>query len=211
MTGMTSEVAAKVDGRRERSRRTRQRIVLAAYDAFCETGLDVPLTAIAERAGVSVQSVYVAFGTKFELLRAALQYAVHGDDQPQPPHERPWFAEMAAEPDPRRAIGILLGGTQGIYDRVSPFARVFRTSAPDVAGLWTHSEDLRWGGMNLMTQVLLAKGGVHPGLTEEHATDIVFVLLGPESYQSFADRGWSSDRWQGWVTETLMHALFVTT
>src|SRR6478672_7026525 len=95
MSPMTVESAAadpppsgKVDGRRERSRITRQRIVLAAYTLFCADRLDVSMVAIADRAQVSVQTLYVSFGTKIELLRAALQYAVHGDDLPLPPHER---------------------------------------------------------------------------------------------------------------------------
>lgn len=205
---MAVEPAPHTDGRRERRRLTRQRIVRASYRLFCDQGLDVPMTAIAEEAGVSVPTLYVSYGTKIDLLRAALQYAVHGDDLPVPPHQRPWFDQMVAEPDPRRALGILLRSTQGIYDRLAPFAGVFRTSTPEVAEIWRRSEELRWDGMNLMTKALLAKGRRRRNLSTRAATDIVFVLLGPDSYQSFVNLGWTPGRWQHWVTATLEHSLF---
>jgi AcrR family transcriptional regulator len=197
-----------MDGRRERSRATRRRLVEAAYSAFCARGLGVPLTEIAAEAGVSVQTIYVTFSTKTELLRAALQYAVHGDDLPIPPHHRPWFGRMVAEPDPRRAIEILLRGTQGIYDRVGPLVGVFRTTDPDVAQMWQHSEQLRYDGMHLMTQALVKKGRLRRGVTTRTATDIVFVLLSPDSYQSFVGLGWSASRWRTWVIDTVATALF---
>lgn len=205
---VTTQHVARPDGRRERSRVTRERVVRAAYDLFCDRGLSVPLAEIARRADVSVQTVYVAFQTKDALLGEVLRHAVHGDDSPLPPHERPWFAEMAAEPDPRRAIGILLRGTQGIYDRVGPLAGIFRTSEPAVAEMWHRSEELRYQGMRAMTKALLEKGPVRKGVDLRSATDVVFVLLSADNHQSFRSLGWSVRRWQSWVTETLTVALF---
>ena len=39
--------AKHVDGRRERARANRQRVVETAYRMFCERGFEVPMTAIA--------------------------------------------------------------------------------------------------------------------------------------------------------------------
>ena len=47
------------------------------------------LAAIAERAGVSVETVYKGFGSKKGLLRAAIDVAVVGDAEPIPFVERP--------------------------------------------------------------------------------------------------------------------------
>jgi AcrR family transcriptional regulator len=56
-----SSVAVGVDRRRERSRRTRQRIVETAYGLFVARGYSVPLADVADAAAVSVQNLYVAF------------------------------------------------------------------------------------------------------------------------------------------------------
>jgi AcrR family transcriptional regulator len=197
-----------VDGRRVRARANRQRVVGAAYRLFCDRGFEVPMTAIAAEAGVSVQSLYFTFHTKVELLRAALQFAVHGDDQPTPPHERPWFAAMVAEPDPQRAISILLEGTQGIYERLAPLAGVFHAGDDEVREMWQHSEELRHAGMTLMTEALIRKAPLRPSVDVATAADIVFVLLGPQTYQEFASRGWTLPTWQQWTAQALVDALF---
>ena len=204
---MSESTSTKVDGRTARSRATRQRITDAAYRLFCERGFGVPMTAIADEAGVAVQTLYFTFHTKLDVLHAALQLAVLGDDLPVPPHERAWFHSMVQEPDPRTAIGILLEGTQGIYDRLGPLAGVFATNEPDVAAMWQHSEELRLTGMRAMTAALLEK---NPGaaIDVDSATDVVFVLLSAATYQAFADRGWSAERWRAWTTEAVARALW---
>lgn len=199
--------AVATDGRRRRSQRTRQRVVEAGYRVFCDRGYSAPLRAVAAEAGVSVQSLYVSFGTKLELLRAVLQLAVHGDDDPRPPHEREWFAALAAEPDPEAALLLLLEGTQGIYDRLGPLSGVFATSDPDVAGLWAQSERLRYDGLSLAVDRVLAKGTPRVGATE--ARDMAFVLLGPDTYRAFVvSRGWTPDAWRRWTAGTLASAWF---
>lgn len=205
---MTSMPSPRPDGRRERSRATRARVVAAAYRQFCARGLSVSMPDIAADAGVSVQTLYFAFGTKTALLGEVLKLAVHGDDRPEPPHERAWFAEMVAEPDPVRALHILLVGTQGIYDRLGPLVSLFRSGDPEVAQMWQHSEELRYSGMRLMTKELLRKGKPRAGVTLKTATDIVFVVLGAETYQAFAGLGWSPQRWQDWAADTVAGALF---
>jgi len=201
--------STKGDGRTARSRATRRRITEAAYKLFCERGFGVPMTAIAEEAGVAVQTLYFSFHTKLDLLSAALQLAVLGDDRPVPPHEREWFAEMVAETDPRAALRILLEGTQGIYDRLGPLAGVFATNDPEVAAMWARSEELRLEGMRTMTAALLMKDASH-AVDLDTATDVVFVLLSAATYQAFADRGWSPEQWRAWTAEAVARALWPT-
>jgi AcrR family transcriptional regulator len=182
-------------------------VVEAAYRVFCERGYSAPLTAIAAEAGVSVQSLYATFGTKLTLLREVLQFAVHGDDDPRPPHHREWFAAMAAEPDPEQALVILLEGTQGIYDRLGPLYGVFATSDPEIAALWAHSEQLRYHGLSTAVDVVLAKRPAHVSRTK--ARDMAFVLLGPDTYQQFVTtRGWTPTTWRQWTARTLTSAWF---
>ena len=195
------------DGRRLRALRTRQRVVEAAYRVFCERGYSAPLTDVAAAARVSVQSLYASYGTKIALLTQVLQHAVHGDDDPSPPHEREWFGVMAGEPDPVRAVLVMLEGTQGIYDRLGPLSGVFATNDPEISALWARSEQLRHRGLSLAVDVVLAKGPAR--VAPEAAHDMAFVLLGPDVYNSFVtDRGWTPEQWRRWTAETLVAAWF---
>ena len=61
------------DGRRQRSLRTRARIVDAAARLFVDDGyVATTIEAVADAAGVAVQTVYYVFGTKRNLLAAVL-------------------------------------------------------------------------------------------------------------------------------------------
>lgn len=204
---MAAPQTRPTDGRHLRAQRTRKLIVEAAYRVFCERGYSAPLTAIATEAGVSVQSLYFTFGTKIALLAEVLQLAVHGDDDPRPPHERPWFDLMNAEPDPYRAMLILLEGTQGIYDRLGPLAGVLATSDPEIAELWQRSERLRYTGLSHATDAILAKGRARVSL--KAARDTAFVMLSPDTYQSFVTgRQWKAKDWREWTARTLTDSWF---
>jgi AcrR family transcriptional regulator len=206
--GMPDPDALPRDGRRARSRRTRRRIVEAAYRLFAEHGYAIPLVDIADAADVSVQTLYASFRTKPGLVGDVLQLAVHGDDLPEPPHRRPWFAELVAADEPGRAIGIWVANTLPIYARVAPLAGMF-LSEPELASLWSRSEQLRLDGFREVMELVAAKGPLRQGVDLGRATDIMFVLLGPLVYPEFVGgRQWPAERWGAWVTDTLTTALF---
>lgn len=66
----------------------------AARRLFLEHGYAATtMPAIAAAAGVSVQSVYKAFGNKAALLKTVFDVAIAGDDEPVPMLQRaPWGA-----------------------------------------------------------------------------------------------------------------------
>ena len=87
--------------RAERARRTRRRIIDAATALFLERGYaGATVRAIAETAGVAVPTVELGFGTKARLLKAAIDVAIAGDDEPVPVLDRAWAeaARRAAHP-----------------------------------------------------------------------------------------------------------------
>jgi AcrR family transcriptional regulator len=195
--------------RKERAAATRRRMIEASYRMFCERGWGVPLTAIAEEAGVAVQTLYFTFHNKATLLQHALQFAVLGDELPLGPHQRPWFQEMEKEPDQRRAFAMVVDNTLPIYGRTAPLSGIFLSGEPQPAALWVHSEKLRIDGYRVLLQALIRKGGLKPGLSEDEALDIMFNLLSPQSYQAFViTRGWSDQRWAELVKEIVPEAIF---
>jgi len=74
---------------------TREEVLRAASQLFSDTGwAGTTLAAIAEEAGVSVETIYNGFGSKKALLREAMGVAVVGDAEPIPFAERPEFAAL---------------------------------------------------------------------------------------------------------------------
>jgi hypothetical protein len=43
----------------------------------------------------------------------------------------------------------------------------------------------------------------------DRVSDVLFVLLGPETYRSFViELGWSRDEWADWTTHALVRDIF---
>ena len=77
-------------GRRERARQRRRDVVVAAQALFEADGFQATtISAVAQRAGVSAESVYKGFGTKAALAKAVFDFVIAGDDEPIPMAERP--------------------------------------------------------------------------------------------------------------------------
>ncbi|MBA2640718.1 MAG: helix-turn-helix transcriptional regulator [Nocardioidaceae bacterium] len=94
------------------------------------------IQAVADEAGVAVQTVYAVFGNKRELLRLALEAAVTGDAAPLPLTERSEFRAIADEPDARRRAAMDAAMTAQMSPRIAPILKVVREAAavdPDFA------------------------------------------------------------------------------
>src|SRR5690554_2448277 len=81
--------------RARQAAQTRADVLAAAMALFAEQGwAGTTLAAIADEAGVSVETIYNGFGSKKALLREAFDVAVVGDAEPIPLAERPEFAAL---------------------------------------------------------------------------------------------------------------------
>jgi len=204
--------ASPKPSRRERAAETRRRMLDAAIACFTAQGYDgTTMTAIAARAGVAVQTLYFTFHTKAELLQQTLDRAVLGEGPPVPPPQTPWYQAMQAQQAIRPALQHLVGGVSHILQRVAPLRPVFDGAAaePGVAQVWANAERLRLDGYRAIIKLLASKQPLATGHTLDSATDVLFVLLGPDTYRAFThDRGWLLSQWQTWVTTTLERDLF---
>jgi AcrR family transcriptional regulator len=196
--------------RKEKAAATRARMVGAAYAQFCELGFrSTTMDAIAERAGVAVQTLYFAFHTKDELLQAVHDWAVLGDD-PLPPPLQQWYLDVVAEPEAGRAVRLMVAGISTILARVAPMVPVFDAVSQDPAGaVHLRSEELRHAGYADLLAQLESKAPLRSGLDREHAIDALFVLVGPPIYRSLViDRGWAPTEWIDWTSAVLRRELF---
>src|SRR5882757_6518498 len=92
--------------RREQAEATRRHILETAQRLFEGQGyLSTTMTAIADEAGVSAKTVYLAFETKGGLLRALWHFVLLGDDDYESAVARSnWYREVLDEPDAVRQL-----------------------------------------------------------------------------------------------------------
>ncbi len=200
--------AVKVS-RQDKAATTRRRMLKAAYELFCELGYRATtMAAIAERAGVAVQTVYFTFHTKDALLQEVHNGTVLGDNPTAPPQQQ-WYAAAVAEPDAHNAVALMVEGVSGILGRVAPMLPVFHSVAADAAGtVFQNAEALRRQGMRDLAEQICIKDGTRADISPSRAGDLFCVLLGPETYRSFVvDLSWSEQAWIRWTTDTLVHHL----
>ncbi|MFJ8949235.1 TetR/AcrR family transcriptional regulator [Streptomyces sp. NPDC102340] len=109
--------------RRADARRNRARILQAAQEAFADKGIDVPLTAVARRAGVGAATLYRHFPTRAALVSAAfaeqLSVCVAALD------------EALDDPDPLRGLRNLLEQVCAMQATDRGFAAAFMEHFPD--------------------------------------------------------------------------------
>ena len=91
--------------RQEQARRTRRAILDAATRLFAERGYAATtMAAVADRAGVALDTVYAAVGPKPVLSRLLVDTAISGTDAPVPALERDYVRAIRAEPDAARKL-----------------------------------------------------------------------------------------------------------
>jgi len=111
-----------------------EQILEEARACFLEHGASVPTTVIAERLGVSHGVLFQRFGTKEQLLWAALA----------PPSEAPWFSLVRAGPDERdvRAqLRELAGEISAYLDRIVPCITILRSAGLGIEWMKVPPED----------------------------------------------------------------------
>ena len=200
--------------RQAQAAQTRQDILDAAHQLFLERGYaGATLAAIAQTAGVVVETIYRAYGSKAELFKAVVRAAVAGGAARAqvPVEQRPAIAAMIAEPDPHRQLQLYAATQPGIHARAGPLLRVLIGAAaadPELAELWTQLEDERLAGMGRFAQLLADRGALRPGLSAEEARDLLWTLNSLDVHDRLVlQRGWSPDRYRDWLAAALAREL----
>lgn len=197
-------------------RETRRRLLVAARAEFAERGYAAAtVIRIAERADVSVQTLYSNWGSKRNLLRAVLESAVTGeDDIPLAPGEPPAILTTTLDPqdarDPRRLLAHLSHQYRLLAERSAVAWQTYRDAAavdPDIAADWRQLNDLRRQGFHAMIGQV-PPAALRPGLTTDAAADTAWVIASPDTHdQLVRQAGYSCDQLEEWVATTLTAAM----
>ena len=199
--------------RAEQIRASRQKVLAAARDLFLRRGYHgTTIEAVAQRAGVSPQTVYNVVGGKAALLKSVYDVALAGDDEPVPMGERPAYADLAAAPDARSSLALYARIGREMLSRARPLVTVIFVEGPgrdpDLRAFVDKIESERAAGTAQMAHHVATRFGLRPGLTEAEAADILWALTSPELADRFTRRrGWTLDRYERWLAQTMADAL----
>lgn len=198
--------------REESARRTRRSIVAAATDLFAARGyIATSLADVAARAGVARPTVFASFGSKPALLRAVLDQALAGDDEPVPVGERPWFRPVWDAPTQAGVLDAYATVCRLIAARAARMFEVVRRAAdssPEVDALWEALQRNRRTGAASVVARLGHLGPLRENLSPDQATDILWIFNDPVHYASLVlDRGWAEASFDRWLAAQMRSSL----
>jgi AcrR family transcriptional regulator len=167
--------------------------------------------AIATQAGVSVETVYKAFGNKPGLLKAVFDVAVVGDDEPVPMLERDLVRRIENEPDPRQKLLMYGAHLTQSAPRSVPVQLLIRAAAasdPGVAEVWDEMAEERLIGMTQFARHLHEGGHLRAGVSVEEARDILWTYNSAELFDLLVlQRDWPPEKYGRWIADALIGAL----
>jgi AcrR family transcriptional regulator len=198
--------------RREAARATRQSILAAAQKLFLEKGYAAAtMPAIAESAGIALDTVYATVGKKAALFRLLVEMAISGSDRAVPPEERDYVRSIRAEPDAAQKLRIYAGALRSIQSRLAPLFRVLKGAAPldpELDSLWRHISSRRAQNMRLLARDLAATGDLRPELSIAKTADIIWSMNSPEFYLLLVEeRGWRPKDFEQWLGDSWIRLL----
>ncbi|MGH8929048.1 MAG: TetR/AcrR family transcriptional regulator [Egibacteraceae bacterium] len=199
--------------RAAQARRTRRDVLDATYRLLLDQGYaGTTVTAIARAAGVSVETIYKAFGTKAALVKEVYDVTLVGDDEPVPLTGRPEFQALMAERDPRRKLAHYAHIGRVIIERLGPLYSVLlagaRSGEEELRHLVATTDAERLAGTGALTRHLADAGSLRPGLSVERAHDILWTLTSVDVYRLLVtERGWPLDDYERWLAITMQDAI----
>lgn len=189
--------------REQRARETRARILAAASAEFVRAGYSATtIRAVADRAGVSVPTVELLFGTKPRLLRAAISFTIRGDAGDIPMLEREWAARAQGAGSvaefltivgsvlteaSRRSAGLVMAAFEAEHLDESMRALADQLRAQRV-------ETAAW-----IVDGLIERSPLHADIDRDEALDTVWLLMDPHGFRALTQhRGWTAEQFRQW-------------
>jgi AcrR family transcriptional regulator len=195
---------------------TQRRLVAAADQLFRERGYSATtVSAIAAAAGVSIQTVYLAWGSKRDLLRAAARAATVQSTFPTSPEQ--WRAMISADiaeqtGDDLTAHSYLKAVARlftGVAERTAPYRNLNRQATavePEVAEDFTAMQAERRRTIEAVADGV-PRDSRRPGLSDSDLRDTLWALASPEMYDLLTGAGRSRTEFEAWLSRTLIAAL----
>ena len=149
---------------------------------FTERGyLATPMAAIAERAGVALDTVYASIGRKPELARLLIESAISGADEAVPADQRDYVRAIQAAPDAETKIDIYAAAITAIAPRMALVLGIIQQAAhaeAELAAMWAEIAQRRAANMRHFVADLATVSPLR--LASNEAADIVWATNAAE-------------------------------
>ena len=185
---------------------TRNRLLQAAGEEFTRHGYTgTTVTRLAAAAGVSVQTLYLAWGSKRALLRGYMEHALSGGiGSPEDADRR------LADLPPRERLTELAALVTEVAERAATGWSLYRDASavdPEIAADWNELQLLRH---RLFTRIIseIPVSAMTEGLTTKTAIDTAWTIASPESYDLLVRRpGYQLEEFHEWMRQNLTTAI----
>jgi len=199
----------------EQAAATRRSVLLAARELFVKNGYTpTTISDIAERAGVSPDTIYATVGPKPALLRELVENAISGTDQAVPAEQRDYVRRITAAGSAVDKITIYAGATTDIQQRMAPVFLALREAAatdPDCAALWKEIALRRATNMRALAADLRSTGDLRDDLSNDVVADIIWSMNAAEYWVLLVrERAWTPDQFTQWLTDAWTRLLLRT-
>ncbi|WP_042431243.1 TetR/AcrR family transcriptional regulator [Streptacidiphilus anmyonensis] len=191
------------------ARRTRTAVVRAFGELLVADGFKAAtIRAVADRAGVSAETVYKTFGGKEGLVKALWDITLAGDDEPVAMLDRKQAREVLAADEPAKKVWLFAGTVRAIHQRVTPLATLLAQAGPEGAAVLATGEQERRVAVRAFVDHLADHGALRTGADPVHATDACWALTTTALFAKLTvEAGWDGDAYQRWLADMLTATL----
>jgi AcrR family transcriptional regulator len=190
--------------RADQAQRTRRRVLESARRLFVEHGYaKTTVAAVADDAGVSPETIYLALGGKRGLLEGVMEITGPHDSLAD---DDTWWAMVATLPTAAERLAKNVEYSCRILLRTRAVHAIIRGAADNEAFAAELGRRLLSERLTKQTERIRTYLGdeLRPGLSIEEAGQRYCALAGPELYYVLTVQlGWSAEQHQRWLTDLL--------
>jgi AcrR family transcriptional regulator len=189
--------------REKQAGQTRDRILDAARQMISHKGFaDATIEAIASEAGVAPPTVYAVFGSKRGILEGLMERAAFSSEYAN------LVREAMQSDDPATRLRYAAKIARRIHDSLRSESEVLRGASAVAPDFIREKERVRYERQAGLVKLLAEKGALRPEVNETAARDILWTLTSHDIHRRLVvERGWSSDRYEQWLGDTLVLTL----
>lgn len=201
--------------RRQAAHRNRAAVLAACRELLFRDGYQATtIRAVAERAEVSPETVYKAFGGKPGLVKALWDVTLAGDDEPLTMAERPQLKAVWETRDAHAKLRLYAAFVRGVHERLAALFALLTPAGSEVGQVLALSEEERMTGVTAFVAHLTETGVLPADADADTArlADSCWALTGPHLFiQLTVGRGWPADAYEDWLAGMLASSLLGTT
>ena len=185
----------------------REAVLAAARRQFRDLGFGrASVGPIAEEAGVTIEELSEAFGSKQALLLALVDSIRERTRAPE------LGVQMSRASDPREVVATAARIRRLILELCGDIVISFRDAAvwdPEIARAYGEGRRRSREGIGRMVSRVAELGGLRHGLSQANAIDAVSALFAAELWEELTGpwSGWSADEYEEWLAARIADAV----